>query len=426
MTLKHPETATSHSATQEPEDHPLDDLTLQQLQTQLGVTPHKGLSQSDVDQRRAKFGYNELPESRTSALQQLLSHFWGPIPWMIEIAVILSAIVQDWADFAIILVLLVGNGLIGFWEEYEAGNAIAALKAQLALNARVKREGQWQTIPARELVPGDVVHLRIGDVLPADIRLLPGDAVDIDQSALTGESLPVSRGEGEAVYSGSVLKRGESDGIVYAIGAQTFFGRTARLVDAKPVQSHFQQTILRIGNFLIAIAFVLVMLILFVALYRHDSLLHILKFVLVLTVASIPVAMPTVLSATMAIGARLLARKDAIVSRLEAIEEIAGMDILCSDKTGTLTLNQLTLGAPVSFGQVEPETVVQMAALASKDAEEDPIDKAVMAGVSDPHVLRPYQVTKFLPFDPVIKRTEATVSNAHRATPFESARGHPR
>jgi H+-transporting ATPase len=424
MTLKHPETATSHSATQEPEGHPLDDLTLQQLQTQLGVTPQKGLSQSDVDHRRAKFGYNELPESRTSALQQLLSHFWGPIPWMIELAVILSAIVQDWADFGIILVLLVGNGLIGFWEEYEAGNAIAALKAQLALNARVKREGQWQTIPARELVPGDVVHLRIGDVLPADIRLLPGDAVDIDQSALTGESLPVSRGEGEAVYSGSVLKRGEIDGIVYAIGAQTFFGRTARLVDAKPVQSHFQQTILRIGNFLIAIAFVLVVLILFVALYRHDSLLHILKFVLVLTVASIPVAMPTVLSATLAIGARLLARKDAIVSRLEAIEEIAGMDILCSDKTGTLTLNQLTLGAPVSFGQVEPETVVQMAALASKDAEEDPIDKAVMAGVSDPHVLRPYQVTKFLPFDPVIKRTEATVSDGEGHT-FRVSKGAP-
>ena len=424
MTLKYVGSAIQPPEPQENGQNQLETISLPELEARLEVSSQQGLTWAESQQRLAQYGYNELAESKTSALRQLLTHFWGPIPWMIEIAVILSAVVRDWADFGIILVLLVGNGLIGFWEEYEAGEAIAALKAQLALNARVKREGQWQTIPARDLVPGDVVHLRLGDVLPADIRLLAGDPVDIDQSALTGESLPVSRGEGEAVYSGSVLKRGEIDGIVYATGAHTFFGRTASLVDARPVQSHFQQTILRIGNFLIATAFVLVVLILFVALYRHDSLLHILKFVLVLTVASIPVAMPTVLSATMAIGSRLLARKDAIVSRLESIEEIAGMDILCSDKTGTLTLNQLTLGAPVSFGDVPPEAVIQMAALASRNAEEDPIDKAIMAGIEDPSVLATYQVTKFLPFDPVIKRTEASITDAAGRS-FKVSKGAP-
>lgn len=424
MKLQHSRAEHSPQSLPDISDRSLEDLSLEELQTQLGVSPERGLSQSDSDQRLAKYGYNELQESKTSVLQQLLTHFWGPIPWMIEVAVILSAIVQDWADFGIILVLLVVNGLIGFWEEFEAGAAIAALKAQLALNARVKRNGQWQTIQARELVPGDVVHLRLGDVLPADIRLLSGDAVEIDQAALTGESLPVSRGTGDAVYSGSVLKRGEIDGIVYATGSHTFFGRTASLVDAKPSRSHFQQTILRIGNFLIATAFVLVLLILFVALYRHDSLLHILKFVLVLTVASIPVAMPTVLSATMAIGSQSLARKEAIVSRLESIEEIAGMDILCSDKTGTLTLNQLTLGAPVSFGGTKPEAVILMAALASRNAEEDPIDKAVMGGIKDPEELKAYRISRFLPFDPVIKRTEATVTDAQGHT-FRVSKGAP-
>lgn len=402
----------------------LANLNLPELQAKLGVKLESGLSHEEAQRRLSTYGYNELAEKKISALQQFFSHFWGPIPWMIEAAVILSAIVQDWADFGIILVLLIVNGVIGFWEEFEAGNAIAALKAQLALNARVKREGQLLTIPARELVPGDIVHLRIGDVLPADMRLLTGDSIEVDRSALTGESLPVNRESGDAVYSGSVLKRGEIDGLVYATGAKTFFGKTAKLVDTAITHSHFQQTILRIGNFLIATALVLVVLILFVALYRHDSILHILKFVLVLTVASIPVAMPTVLSATMAIGSQALAKKQAIVSRLESIEEIAGMDILCSDKTGTLTLNQLRLGEPVSLSNFTPDDVVLAAALASNNADEDPIEKAIMEGLKDKQQLTRYQVTRFLPFDPVIKRTEATISTGD-GQEFKVSKGAP-
>jgi len=402
----------------------LANLSLEELQTQLRVSLERGLTPEEAQRRLSSYGYNELAEKKTSALQQFFSHFWGPIPWMIEVAVILSALVRDWVDFAIILVLLIVNGVIGFWEEFEAGNAIAALKAQLALNARVKRDGQWMTVPARELVPGDIINLRIGDVLPADARLLEGDSIEVDQAALTGESLPVTRETGDAVYSGSVLKRGEIDGLVYATGANTFFGKTASLVDTATLQSHFQQTILKIGNFLIATALVLVVLIVFVALYRHDSLLHILKFVLVLTVASIPVAMPAVLSATMAIGSQALAKKQAIVSRLESIEEIAGMDILCSDKTGTLTLNQLTLGEPVSLDNFTPEQVILLAVLASHNFEEDPIDRAIMAGLKDKQQLNNYQATRFLPFDPVIKRTEATISTGD-GQEFKVTKGAP-
>ncbi|MGB3655936.1 MAG: plasma-membrane proton-efflux P-type ATPase [Rivularia sp. (in: cyanobacteria)] len=403
----------------------LANLNLSELQAKLGVDLETGLSHEEAQRRLSTYGYNELAQKKISALQQFFSHFWGPIPWMIEAAVILSAIVQDWADFAIILVLLIVNGVIGFWEEFEAGNAIAALKAQLALNARVKREGQLLAIPARELVPGDIVHLRIGDVLPADMRLLEGDSIEVDQAALTGESLPVNRKSGDAVYSGSVLKRGEIDGLVYATAANTFFGKTAKLVDTATTHSHFQQTILKIGNFLIATALVLVVLITFVALYRHDSILHILKFVLVLTVASIPVAMPTVLSATMAIGSQALAKKQAIVSRLESIEEIAGMDILCSDKTGTLTLNQLSLGEPASLSDFTADDVILAAALASNNANEDPIDKAIMEGLKDKQQLTRYQVTRFLPFDPVIKRTEATISATGDGQEFKVSKGAP-
>jgi H+-transporting ATPase len=413
-----------HPQNQNNQTSDLANLSLEELQTQLRVSLEHGLTGEEAQHRLSSYGYNELADQKISALEQFLSHFWGPIPWMIEVAIILSALVQDWVNLTIILVLLVVNSLIGFWTEFQAGNAIAALKAQLAFNARVKRDGEWIAVLARELVPGDIIHLRIGDVIPADIRLLEGDSIEVDQAALTGESLPVTREMGEVVYSGSVLKRGEIDGLVYATGANTFFGKTASLVGNATIQSHFQETILKIGNFLIATALVLVTLIIFVALYRHDKLLHILKFVLVLTVASIPVAMPAVLSATMAIGSQVLARKQAIVSRLESIEEIAGMDILCSDKTGTLTLNQLTLGDPFSLDHVTADEIILAAALACHNVEEDPIDQAIMAGLKDQQQLTNYQVTNFLPFDPVIKRTEATIST-NDGGEFNVSKGAP-
>jgi H+-transporting ATPase len=382
------------------------------VKSRLGFSA-EGLSQSEAQARVGQFGFNELPEEKVNPLLKFLSYFWGPIPWMIEVAAVLSAVVRRWEDLGIILALLLMNAGVGFWEEFQAGNAIAALKATLALQARVRRDGIWKTVPARELVPGDLMRIRIGDIIPADARLLEGDPIQVDQSALTGESLPVTRKSEDAVYSGSILKQGEIDALVYATGQNTYFGKTARLVESAHTVSHFQRAVLKIGDYLIVIAVALVILILGVALFRGDRMLTTLQFALVLTVAAVPVAMPAVLSVTMAVGARTLARKKAIVTRLAAMEELAGIDVLCSDKTGTLTQNKLTLGDPFCVSGVRPEEVILAAALASRAENQDPIDLAVLGGLKDKHQLDPYQIIHFLPFDPVHKRTEATVREEH-------------
>jgi H+-transporting ATPase len=397
---------------------------VEELESQFQVTPETGLSETQVETRLAQYGYNELAEEKTSPFVNFLRHFWGPISWMIEAAVILSAIVGDWTDFAVILVLLIANAVVGFWEEYQAGNAIEALKKKLALHARVRREGQWKTIPARRLVPGDIIRLRLGDIVPADARLLAGDPIEVDQSALTGESLPVERKKNEEVYSGSIVRQGEIEALVSATGAKTYFGKTAQMVEAARTVSHFQRAVLKIGDYLIIIAISLVVLILLTALFRRESFLMSLRFALVLTVAAIPVAMPTVLSVTMAVGARLLAGKEAIVRRLAAIEELAGIDILCADKTGTLTQNKLTLGEPIRLGEADAAAIILAAALASRAEDEDPIDLAVLGGLRDPHVLDSYQIVHFRPFDPVHKRTEAVVQGPD-GNSFTVSKGAP-
>ena len=378
----------------------------QTVQTELGASS-QGLAESEARARLATYGYNEIPEQKSSTLLKLLSYFWGPIPWMIEVAAVLSALVRHWEDFAIILTLLLMNAGVGFWEEFQAGNAVAALKAKLALQAQVKRDGAWKTVPARELVPGDLLRVGIGEIIPADARLLQGDPIEVDQSALTGESLPVARRSGELVYSGSIVKQGEIDALVTATGGKTYFGKTAHLVETAHTVSHFQRAVLKIGDFLIVIALILVAIILLVALFRGDPLLTTLQFALILTIAAVPVAMPAVLSVTMAVGARKLAEKKAIVTHLAAMEELAGVDVLCSDKTGTLTQNKLTLGEPYcALGVTSPE-IILAAALASPADSQDPIDIAVRTGLKDPHETDRFRILHFQPFDPVHKRTEA-------------------
>jgi H+-transporting ATPase len=401
----------------------LKSLPMPELQATLGSSP-AGLSQAEAQKRLAQYGPNEIEEKEANPLLKFLSYFWGPIPWMIEAAVILSAVARHWPDFGIILVLLVANAVVGFWEEHQAGNAIAALKAKLAIRAQVKRDGKWMSPAVRELVPGDVIHLRLGDIVPADARLLAGDPVEVDQSALTGESLPAERKAGEAVFSGSIIRQGEIDAMVYGTGQNTYFGKTAQLVQEAHTVSHFQRAVLKIGNYLIILAAALVAVIIIVALFRGDPILTTLQFALVLTVAAIPVAMPTVLSVTMAVGARLLAKKEAIVTRLAAIEELAGVDVLCSDKTGTLTQNKLTLGDPFSVSGVPVEQVVLNAALASRADNKDTIDLAVLEGLKGNQPLKGYQVIHFMPFDPVHKRTEATIKGAD-GKEFKVSKGAP-
>jgi H+-transporting ATPase len=394
-----------------------------ELQAKLGSSPD-GLTGAEAQKRLTQYGPNEIEEKKDNPFLKFLTYFWGPIPWMIEAAVVLSALAQHWPDFAIILVLLLSNAGVGFWEEHQAGNAIAALKARLAIEAKVKRDGKWTTPPARELVPGDVIRVRLGDIVPADARLLDGDPIEVDQSALTGESLPATRKPGEAVFSGSIVRQGETDAMVYATGSSTYFGKTAQLVQEAQTVSHFQRAVLKIGDYLIILAMGLVAVIILVAVFRGDPMLTTLQFALVLTVAAIPVAMPTVLSVTMAVGARTLAKREAIVTRLAAIEELAGVDVLCADKTGTLTQNKLTLGDPFSVNGIAADLVILCAALASRAEDKDTIDLAVLGGLKDDQALKGYQVVHFQPFDPVHKRTEATVTGPDGAQ-FQVAKGAP-
>ncbi len=400
----------------------IDDL-LEKLQT-----TKKGFISSEVEKRRSEYGFNELPEKKVHPILKFLGYFWGPIPWMIEIAAVLSAIIRHWEDLLIILILLLINAIVGFWQENKADNAIEMLKKKLALKARVLRDGKWHNIPSRELIPGDIVRVRLGDVVPADITLFDGDYLLVDESALTGESLPVEKHDSDVAFSGSVVKQGEMNAIVTAIGLNSYFGKTTKLVAEAKKRSHFQKAVVKIGDYLIALAVTLVTIVFLVAMFRHEMLLETLQFALVLIVAAIPVALPAVLTVTMAVGAVELAKKEAIVSKLTSIEEMAGVDVLCSDKTGTITKNELTFAKSVSFKGFDEKDILVMSVLASREEDQDPIDNAILSKAKETNDLKKYlnsfQVINFKPFDPVVKRTEATVKDTE-GNKFKVVKGAP-
>ncbi|MGB9666359.1 MAG: plasma-membrane proton-efflux P-type ATPase [Candidatus Cryosericum sp.] len=402
-------------------------MTIDEVFAKLNSTA-AGLSASEAKERLERYGANEITERKVSPIVKFLGYFWGPIPFMIEAASILSLLNHKLPDFFVILTLLLVNSIVGFWQENKAGNAIEMLKQKLAIVSRVLRDGQWQQIAAKELVPGDVIRVRMGDIVPADIKLIEGDYLTADESMLTGESLPAEKHVNDVCYSGSAAKQGEMNGVVIATAMNTYFGKTAKLVEEARTVSHFQKAILKIGDFLIAAAIGLGVLILLVSMFRHEQLTNTINFLLVLTVASIPVALPAVLSVTMAVGAIELAKKEAIVSKLVAIEEMASMNVLCSDKTGTITENKLTLAEIEPFGDFTEEDVLLYGALASRSEDKDPIDDAILDKAHQTQritdILKALSITKFDPFDPVSKRTKATVQDGAGKT-FEVAKGAP-
>ena len=378
--------------------------------------PVRGLSSEAARARLKKYGPNKIEAKEKSWLQRLAARFWGPIPWMIEIAAILSASVQRWEDFTIIVIMLLVNAIVDFYQESKALNAIEVLKNKLALKTLVLRDGQWRELDAAELVPGDIIKLKIGDVVPADVKLLGGgDFLQLDQSTLTGESLPVNRKAGEDAFANTTVKQGEMVAMVTATGLNTRFGKTVGLVAQAELESrsHFKQMVIKVGDFLILLTLVVIAIIVLLGISRNEPLTELLIFSLVLTISAIPVAMPAVLTVTMAIGAMALAKREAIVSRLDAIEELAGMDVLCSDKTGTLTQNRMTTAPPYLQPGVTESDLYFYAALASNKLNRDPIEEPIFANAEKlglTEKLANYPVLKFTPFDPVSKRSEAIVN----------------
>ena len=447
------------------------------------VNPLDGLASDDAAVRLTDFGPNELVERKANPILKFLSYFWDPIAWLIEIAIVLSGVTQDWADFGIILCLLIINAIIGYVEEAKAENALAALRQTLALKSRVFRDGELKELPSRELVPGDVIIVRLGDIVPADCRLLGVGAngeeageVHIDQSALTGESLPIRKAKGDLAYSSSIVKQGQQLAEVVETGAHTYIGRAATLMSVTNEEGHFQKIVSRIGNFLIAITvvrtqcrvdmhvvagrgrlvscpntptialpcrpayastqvMVLILLVVLLAAYDYEALPAI-ALVVIVTIAAIPVGLPTVLSVTMAVGAKQLAAKNCIVKRLPAIEELAGINILCSDKTGTLTLNELSMVDPYVKPPFKKEDLVFASFMASEPGANDAIELAVRRSAVQqiPHLVgtdvaankaKDHVVTAFQPFDPTSKITVATIVNTATGKTFKVAKGAP-
>ncbi|KAG0254275.1 plasma membrane H+-ATPase [Actinomortierella ambigua] len=383
-------------------------------------TSETGLTTAEAESRVAKFGLNRLEQKTVSPIMMFLSFMWNPLSWVMEAAALVAIVLSngggeppDWPDFVGIVLLLIGNSIIGYIEERNAGNAVKALMASLAPQAKVKRDGNWATIEAANLVPGDVIAVKLGDIVPADARLIEAVNVQIDQAALTGESLPASKHNGDEIFSGSTVKQGEGEAVIIGTGSNTFFGRAAKLVAmAGDDVGHLQIVLGRIGRFcIVSIAiFLVVLVIVQYAAFKYDYRRGI-NNVLVLLIGGIPIAMPTVLSVTLAIGARQLAEHKAIVTRMSAIEELAGVTILCSDKTGTLTLNELTIDLTnvKTYSTFSVDDVILMSAYASRVENQDAIDKSVVQSLPDPALARQgIEQLDFIPFNPTDKRTEIT------------------
>ncbi len=370
-----------------------------------------GLSTEEANEKISEYGYNEIEERKRNPIKEFLKRFWGLTPWMLEITIVFSYLIHKMLDVYIIAGLLIVNAIIGYTQEEKASKAVELLKKSLQINSKVLRDGKWTTIKARYLVPGDIIRIRAGDFVPADVELLKGEELEIDQSALTGESLPVSRKTGDTVYSGSVVRKGECSAIVVATGKKTYYGKTTELVSIAKPKLHMEEVTAKIVNYLLIIVVVLLGLIFLISYIRGENLLNIIPLALMLIVFAVPVALPAMFTVSMAIGSLETAKKGALVTRLNAMEDAATMDTLCADKTGTLTQNKLSVSEVVSFNNFSSDDVIFYGYIASEEADNDPIDLAFINRAKDKNFSRDkITVKNFKGFDPSTRRTEAFVT----------------
>ncbi len=374
-----------------------------------------GLTSDEAGARLAKYGPNAMPDTAMRPWRMALAKFWAPVPWMLEAAIILQAVLHEYVEAAVIAGLLVFNAALGFLQEGRAQATLAALKSRLALSAAVRRDGAWKNIPAAELVPGDTVKLSLGGVVAADVKLTEGSVL-LDQSMLTGESVPIEAGSGFQTYAGALVRRGEATAIVTATGAHTKFGHTAELVRTAHVESTQQKTVVRVVRNLAIFNGAIIVLLVAYAHARNMPVGEIIPLVLTAVLASIPVALPATFTLAAAIGAKALGRLGVLPTRLSAVDEAATLDVLCSDKTGTLTRNELAITAVRPEPGIDEARLMAMAALASSDGGQDPVDTAIRAAASKNNTGNPPKLTKFVPFDPATKMSEATAVDANGAT----------
>lgn len=369
-----------------------------------------GLSSEEAKRRLSEYGYNEVEEQRRSVFLTVAKKFWGITPWMLEVTIALTWLLHKYVDTYVVAGLLLFNAGLSLFEERRADSAVTALKQRLHIQARVKRDGEWVSLPAREVVPGDVIRLRAGDVVPADVKIVEGK-LDADQSALTGESLTVSKTVDDSVYSGTIVKRGEATCIVTATGAKTYFGRTVQLVQLAKPKLHMEEVTASVVRWLLLMVALLLALGLGVSYARGVNLAQILPLTVVLLVSAIPVALPSMFNISMAVGSLELSRKGVLVTRLSASEDAATMNVLCADKTGTLTKNRLSIAEIISLNGFKEDEVAIFGALASNEADKDPIDLAFLSYVKQTsNSLGEHKILEFTPFDPTTRMTQALVS----------------
>ena len=377
----------------------------------LRVNPDTGLAASQIDILRKEHGYNEVEEKRQHPVLQFLGKFWGISAWMLELIMVLSAALGNYSDLAVVSALLVVNAVLSFTQEHRAAGVVKALRRRLQVSARVRRNSVWQAIPARELVPGDIVRVRSGDIVPADIKLLAG-AVSLDQSALTGESKEADRAAGGILSSGSIVRRGEGNGVVMLTGANTYFGRTTELVQEARPKLHIEAVVANVVRWLFVIVGVLLAVVIVLSLIRHAPLIEMIPLMLVLLMSAIPVALPVMFTVSMALGSKQLAKHGVLVTRLSAAEDAATMDVLCVDKTGTITMNRIAVTDVTPLAGATESQVILAGALASQEANQDPIDLAFLAAAKVHQVFDGIATAKsisFAPFDADNRRTEAVI-----------------